>query len=193
MKRFILFFVIVVLFVIPLKSIDISLGFNYHFGKTFVDKWKLIDFEDTTLEEWDSKFSGYFIQAFIILNKIDLGIEFGESRYYYISGSQPVKNSWSVNAFWETYESMRLLGIAQLKIYDSLKFQLGLGIYTQKTRYRYETPPFLGLMASLRYSIRIWNFFEIPLFARFDLNGIKGMPLALSFGTGLVIRWKSGL
>ena len=193
MKKIFLAITIIFLFINPLKSTNMSIGIHYQYGKTYVDKWKLIDFEDATLESWDPKFSGYFIQAFILFNKIDFGIEFGNSRFYYIGVLQPVKNNWRVNAFWETYKSMRLLGIGQLKLDKSIKIQLGLGIYTQNSRYITETAPFLGLMASLRYSIRVWRFFEIPFFARVDLNGIKGTPIALSFGTGVVIRWESGL
>jgi len=169
-----------------------TVGFHWHYGKTIIDAWDVFPSYVELFQHEKNGMSGYFFQILVNFNKIDIGLEVGKAELYDIGGFYPVDNIYYGLRFhqWrEKYKPLRLLSIIQFKLTNSLIAQSGIGVLTDGPNHS-QIGPYLNLMASLRYHLKLLKWLELPTFIRADWNSSPGTPFSFSIGAGLMIHWK---
>ena len=176
----ILLCILLIVFVLnPLEGEGLSLGLNFHYGKTFSKNWQFLTPESYLVDEWDPSFVGYDIQLFYKIKKTNIGLEFGVNRFFYYFKTIPSESVW-----WGKkkifFHRKNILAVMQYRINTNIFIQAGMGVY-------YQTQA-LGFMLSFRNHIKLTKSLVLPIFVRGDFITWKGMPIVLSVGTGVVIN-----
>ena len=197
MKRGLTILILFIGLLSHLSSQAITFGFHLNEGYSSTqNKWAFMPYDDATeIHWWDNDVDGYFFQIFVETKFVDIGIEYGKMSFFEFSTGH-----WGGNyridiyyPFTGDYETKRMLGLVQFKLWKNFHAQLGIGSHFHPPTYIAERGSLLGLMTSCRYHIKITDFLEIPIFLRTDYNGVEGKLTTYSMGAGLVVRWKSGL